>query len=89
MNARDPLQAGDLESCLQWYRSELSDDFVPTLIFAMNSKPIAVADKPASFAAFVVVNRMEIPLPGDLHENLTDLFHAAESDLNPLNQLQG
>eukprot|EP00794_Sanderia_malayensis_P006318 gene6318-7041_t len=82
IHARDPLQASELEVALQWHRSELFQDDVTTLLFATNNKAISVADKPASFAAFVVVSRMKVSLPAELRHTLMDLFRMAESDLN-------
>ena len=82
IHARDPLQASDLEVAIQWYRPELSPDSSTIALFAMNNKGISITDKPTSFAAFVTVNQLRVKVPEDLHHDLTELFHTAESELN-------
>ena len=82
IHARDPLQASDLEVAIQWHRPELSPDSSTTFLFAMNNKGVSIADKPTSFAAFVTVNQIRVTVPEELHHDLTELFHTAESELN-------
>lgn len=82
IHSRDPFQANDFEVSIQWHRSELSLDDKTTLMFAMNNKAISIADKPSSFAGFVVVDSLPVTWPVDLHHDLTEFFHAAESELN-------
>ena len=82
IHSRDPFQAGDFEVAMQWHRPELSMENKISLLFAMNSKAVSITDKPASFAGIAVVNSHAVTWPEDLHHSLTELFHAAESELN-------
>ena len=82
IHSRDPFQASDYEVSFQWHHAELSMGSQTTLLYAMNSKAASITDKPATFASIVGVDSLRITLPADLHHSLTELFHAAESELN-------
>ena len=82
IHSRDPFQASEYEISIQWHRVELSIDNYTTLLFAMNTKATSISDKPASFAGIVNVGSQVISWPVDLHHSLTELFHAAGSELS-------
>jgi len=84
IHSRDPFQASDYEVSFQWYHAELSMGSQTTLLYAMNSKAASVSDKPATFASIVGVDSLGITMPADLHHSLTELFHAAESELSQM-----
>lgn len=82
IHSRNPMQAGDFEVAIQWHRPELSLEDNSTFIYAMNSKSISFSDKPASFAGFVFIDSLPVSWPADLHHDLTEIFHTAESELS-------
>ncbi len=82
IHVRDPLQASELEAAMQWYHSELFKEDATTLLYAMNSKPITVTDKAASFAASVAMSQLDVQWPSGLRQSLMELFRTAESDLS-------
>ena len=85
VKVRNPLQAGDLEIAIQWYKPELSsnlDDDSVFLLLAMNNKTIAGNSSSNSFSQvsslFHIVFRLEDCIA--IHDELVDLIQNSEGD---------
>ncbi|XP_066927211.1 cilia- and flagella-associated protein 54-like isoform X2 [Clytia hemisphaerica] len=83
VKVRNPLQAGDLEIAIQWYKPELSsnlDNGSIFLLLAMNNKTIAGNSSSNSFSQvsslFHIVFRLEDCIA--LHDEMVDLIQNSE-----------